>query len=92
MGSRATEDEKTMRAVLDTLKPTGLYFVDSRTSSHSVACRMAREMGIPTGENVMFIDNEPEVTYSKNFIDKAIGCGHKKRGTVSLSAIPGKQR
>jgi len=72
MGSRATEDEKTMRAVLKTLKPTGLYFVDSHTSSQSIAFRMAREMGIPSGENMLFIDNEPEVNYSKNFIDKAI--------------------
>ena len=72
MGSRATEDEKTMRAVLKALKPTGLYFVDSQTSSQSIAYRVAREMGIPSGENLIFIDNEPEVNYSKNFIDKAI--------------------
>jgi polysaccharide deacetylase 2 family uncharacterized protein YibQ len=72
MGSRATEDEKTMRAVLNTLKSTGLYFVDSQTSSQSIAYRTAWEMGIPSGENMIFIDNEPEVNYSKNFIDKAI--------------------
>jgi Uncharacterized protein conserved in bacteria len=78
MGSRATEDEKTMRAVLKALKPTGLYFVDSQTSSQSIAYRVAREMGIPSGENVIFIDNEPEVNYSKNFIDKAIKLVRKK--------------
>ncbi|HJX30307.1 MAG TPA: divergent polysaccharide deacetylase family protein [Thermodesulfobacteriota bacterium] len=78
MGSRATEDEKTMRAVLKALKPTGLYFVDSQTSSQSIAYSVAREMGIPSGENVIFIDNEPEVNYSKNFIDKAIMLVKKK--------------
>ena len=78
MGSRATEDEKTMRAVFNVLKPTGLYFVDSRTSSQSVAYSVARKMGIPSGENVIFIDNEPEVNYSKNFIDKAIKLVNKK--------------
>ncbi|HPD60657.1 MAG TPA: divergent polysaccharide deacetylase family protein [Thermodesulfobacteriota bacterium] len=72
MGSRATEDEKTMHAVLKTLKSTDLYFVDSQTSSQSIAYRVAREMGIPSGKNMIFIDNEPEVNYSKNFIDKAI--------------------
>ena len=59
MGSRATEDENTMRAVLKTLKPTGLYFVDSHTSSQSIAFRVAREMRIPSGENMMFIVMNP---------------------------------
>ena len=72
MGSRVTEDEKTMRAVFKALKPTGLYFIDSQTSSGSKACSVARKMGILCGENVIFIDNEPEVNYSKNFIDRAI--------------------
>ena len=89
MGSRATEDEKTMRAVLKTLKPTGLYFVDSQTSSQSIAYRAAREMGVSSGENLIFIDNEPEVNYSKNFIDKAISLV-KKRGQGIIIGHPRK--
>jgi polysaccharide deacetylase 2 family uncharacterized protein YibQ len=72
MGSCATEDEKTMRAVFTTLKRTGLYFIDSQTSSQSSAYRVAREMKIPSGKNMLFIDNEPEVNYSKDFIEKAV--------------------
>ena len=87
MGSRATEDEKTMRAVLKALKPTGLYFVDSQTSSQSIAYRAAREMGVSSGENLIFIDNEPEVNYSKNFIDKAISLV-KKRGQGIIIGHP----
>ena len=79
MGSRVTEDEKTMRAVFKALKPTRLHFVDSQTSSQSKAYSLAREMGVPSGKNLIFIDNEPEVNYSKNFIDKAIKLV-KKRG------------
>jgi len=72
MGSLVTEDERIMRSVLKTLKPTGLYFIDSRTSSQSVAFQIAREMTIPSGKNEIFIDNEPEVEYCKHCIDKAI--------------------
>ncbi|MCD6353590.1 MAG: divergent polysaccharide deacetylase family protein [Proteobacteria bacterium] len=72
MGSLVTENEQTMRWVLKTLKPTGLYFIDSRTSSRSVAFKIAHEMKIPSGKNEIFIDNEPEINYCKNFIDKAI--------------------
>jgi polysaccharide deacetylase 2 family uncharacterized protein YibQ len=89
MGSRATEDEKTMRAVFKALKPTGLYFVDSQTSSQSIAYSEARKMGIPCGERMIFIDNEPEVNYSKNFIDQAITLV-KKRGQGIIIGHPRK--
>jgi polysaccharide deacetylase 2 family uncharacterized protein YibQ len=54
------------------LKPLGLYFIDSRTSSQSVAYELAQKMEMPSGKNALFIDNEPEVEYCKDFIDKAI--------------------
>jgi polysaccharide deacetylase 2 family uncharacterized protein YibQ len=72
MGSRATENERVMHSVLNVLKPRGLYFIDSRTSSQSVAFRMAQEMEMPSGKNELFLDNEPEVDYCKDFIDRAI--------------------
>jgi len=72
MGSRATENEQVMRSVLNVLKPLGLYFIDSRTSSQSIAYKLAREMEIPSGKNALFIDHEPEADYCKDFIDEAI--------------------
>jgi polysaccharide deacetylase 2 family uncharacterized protein YibQ len=72
MGSRATENEQVMRSVLKVLKPLGLYFVDSRTSSQSVAYKLAQAMEVPAGKNDLFIDNEHEVAYCKDFIDRAI--------------------
>lgn len=72
MGSRATEDVRLMTWVMEAIQPAGLYFVDSRTSSQSVACRVAKTMGIPSRTNMFFIDNELEVAYCKDYIDKAI--------------------
>ena len=72
MGSRATEDEKTMTAVLKTLRAHGLYFVDSLTTPRSKAYAIAQKMNVPSGKRAIFMDNEPEVNYSKNFIAKAI--------------------
>src|SRR5712692_6775774 len=43
MGSRATADERVMRTVLSSL-PSGMYFIDSRTSGASVGLKMARQM------------------------------------------------
>ena len=55
MGSRATQDERVMSAVLDELKAAGLFFVDSRTIATSVAYQLAREKLIPTAKRDMFL-------------------------------------
>lgn len=62
-GSRLTEDPEAMRRVLSQVKRYGFYFVDSRTNSHSVAERIAREMEIPTASNNLFLDNEKDFDY-----------------------------
>lgn len=61
MGSRITADRTVMTYVLEVVKELGLFFVDSRTSTSSVAAEVAREVGVPYGVNNLFIDNESDV-------------------------------
>lgn len=61
-GSRATADPRVMRDVLLTLKDHNMFFVDSRTNSQSIAYDLARQLGVATAENELFIDNSSEVT------------------------------
>jgi polysaccharide deacetylase 2 family uncharacterized protein YibQ len=56
MGSRATSDVRVMRAVLTSL-PKGMFFIDSMTSSRSIAQGLAREMRIPTAARQVFLDD-----------------------------------
>ena len=56
MGSRATADRRVMTDVLGAL-PKGMYFVDSRTTSDSVAESLAKSMRIPTTARNVFLDN-----------------------------------
>ena len=60
MGSKATEDPRVMKAVLDVVEHAGLFFLDSRTSRNTVAEELARERGILTGRRNVFIDNEKD--------------------------------
>ncbi len=64
-GSRATADRRVMEDVLAVLKENHLFFVDSRTNSQSIAAETARQMGIRTGENELFLDNTDEVSAVK---------------------------
>ncbi|RLD56690.1 MAG: hypothetical protein DRJ01_14900, partial [Bacteroidetes bacterium] len=57
MGSLATSDKDVMRTVLDVLKKHQMYFIDSRTTSSSVAYSTAQKMMIPSFENSFFLDS-----------------------------------
>lgn len=56
-GSKATSDERTMRAVLKEIKRQGMFFVDSNTYAKSLGDKLAEGMGVPTGRNNIFLDN-----------------------------------
>ena len=56
MGSRATQDQRVMNAVLDELKDAKLFFVDSRTIGSSKAYKIAKEKLIPAAKRDMFLD------------------------------------
>lgn len=59
MGSRATSDPRLMRVFLEALKPSGLYFLDSRTTGKSVAYATAQELGVRSAmRNGTFLDDE----------------------------------
>ncbi|MCA1066301.1 divergent polysaccharide deacetylase family protein [Rossellomorea aquimaris] len=57
MGSRATADERVMRAVLQVCKEKGLFYLDSKTTGKSVIPKLAQEMGVPYLENELFFDD-----------------------------------
>lgn len=71
-GSRATSDKRIMKDVLTTLKSDQLFFVDSRTSSQSIAYDMARQIGVRSAANDLFIDNQSDVESIKNQLRRAI--------------------
>jgi len=58
MGSSLTEDARVMRLVLSELKARGLLFLDSLTTAHSVAGKVAASLDIPTAARDVFLDNE----------------------------------
>lgn len=57
MGSSLTEHTKEMRWVMAELKSRGLVFLDSVTTSDSVAASQAQLAGVPTLSRNVFLDN-----------------------------------
>lgn len=94
MGSRFTEDEPGMRAVLEEINKRGLFFLDSRTSGRTVGPRIARELGMPMLERNVFLDNEnvpqkvrkqlAEVERLARKYGHAIAIGHPRDATIEV--------
>jgi polysaccharide deacetylase 2 family uncharacterized protein YibQ len=56
MGSRFTESAPGMATVLTMLRERGLFFLDSRTTPHSVGIDIAIEIGLPHAARDIFLD------------------------------------
>jgi polysaccharide deacetylase 2 family uncharacterized protein YibQ len=86
MGSRFTASQREMNQALEVIKGKNLFFIDSLTTSRSMAYQMARRLHMPAASRDVFLDNIPDeaaVLYQLNKLKKlammfghAIGIGH----------------
>lgn len=93
MGSKFTSDKASMQAALAPIKKRHLFFLDSMTSSTSIAYETARELGIKTGRRDIFLDNDQNSAKIKAQLQKlikrakkngtAIGIGHPYPATLA---------
>jgi len=94
MGSRFTKSEEKMVIVLAELKKKGLYYIDSRTSSDTVAFDVAKKMALRTASRDIFLDNHLSENALKIQMERllsvarhkgsAIGIGHPHKKTLDL--------
>ncbi len=104
MGSRVTQDERTMGVVLRELKRRGAYFFDSMVTAESIGEKLARSMHVRTAKRDIFIDNEQDPASIRAQLTKlkeharrsgtAIGIGHDRTATLEVlrEAIPQMER
>lgn len=84
MGSKFTEDAPLMREVLAVAKKNKMFFLDSRTSSKSVAARLAREMGVASAGRSVFLDNERDAASIKKRINEAVHLAKKHGSAIAI--------
>ncbi len=96
MGSKATADRPVMAAVMIELRARGLLFLDSRTSSATVAQSEAERHGIPALRRDVFLDHDPSpIGVRSALLDveevarrqgHAIAIGHPRDTTIDALA------
>ncbi len=84
MGSKFTEDDDAMRAVLSLVKKKELLFLDSRTSSDTVGGKVARELKVKSAERNVFLDNTRDVQYIKGQLLEAVRIAKKRGKAVAI--------
>lgn len=92
MGSRFTANPQAMRILLPLVQKHNLFFIDSVTSSQSVAYDLARSMGIKAQRRTVFLDNNQDIDKIMAQLDllvqmagkhgQAVGIGHPYPATV----------
>ncbi len=94
MGSKATEDLRTMSIVLSELKRRNIFFLDSFVSPKTVCSVLAAKLHVGFARRDVFLDNREDPEYIKGQIFKlkrkaqmygqAIGIGHDRRITLEV--------
>ncbi|WP_218353470.1 divergent polysaccharide deacetylase family protein [Alteromonas lipotrueiana] len=84
MGSWLTEKNWAMHEVMKTIKTRGLFFVDSRTTSESVAESTARELGLPVARRHVFIDHRLSPESMQQQFSRLIALAHQQSLAIGI--------
>ena len=95
MGSLLTRHPGSMGWLMQVIKKQEkLYFIDSRTTAHSIAGKIAAENGLPTALRDVFLDDVRDKSSIRKEFKKllrlarkngsAIGIGHPRRETIEV--------
>ena len=85
MGSTLTEQVEPMRWTMEVLQEQGLYFLDSRTTTQTVAESTAKILGVPALRRHFFLDNiKTEEAISKQF-QRAIRFSRNNKAVVIIA-------
>jgi len=99
-GSKATTNGKVMSVLGSVLKANNKFFIDSRTTSKTVAEEIMRSIGVPTIRRHVFLDNDDSKDKISERIDEvarlaqkqgiAVAIGHAKPNTLKAikDALP----
>lgn len=84
MGSRFTEDEAGLAALMAGLKARGLFWLDSRTTAATRGAEAARAAGVPAIERDVFLDAEPGEEFARRQLRRLLALARKRGAAVGI--------
>jgi len=83
-GSLLTRHPGHMRWLLRELERLDLVFVDSYTTHHSVALRVAEEVGVPATRRDVFLDNDPRPAAIEREFERLLDTARRQGSAVAI--------
>jgi polysaccharide deacetylase 2 family uncharacterized protein YibQ len=83
-GSLITSKPEMMTKILQLIKREGLFFVDSRTTSDTVAYDIAKQLHIKTAYRDIFLDSSASYAHSMEQIDRLIKIAKQKGNAIAI--------
>lgn len=87
MGTKATEDERVMKAFLSYLKERGLYFLDSKVTAGSKASQIGQELGVIVLENDLSLDHDPDPRVIRENMKRLGEIAQKKGVAIGIAHV-----
>lgn len=85
MGSQLTTVSSQMYQIFSILKKRGLYFVDSRTTKHSICRPSARLLQVPFAERDVFLDHDASKTAVRRQLLRLIHIAERYGAAVAIA-------
>lgn len=83
-GSKATADKATMEIVMKEMKARKLFFVDSRTIGKTAVKAVAKDKGVFTAANDIFLDDSSNVEDIRMQIYKAMELAEQQKDAIAI--------
>lgn len=87
MGSRATQDARVMRAVLEAVAVEGGFFLDSVTTAATVVGRVAADLGLAHLANRIFIDDVDDFDAVLRRLRQAAAIAEREGKAVAIGHV-----
>lgn len=84
MGSLATENEALLSIMMDEIKKSGLFFLDSRTDPKTRAYAWSKKLDIPTAINDVFLDANYEEDFIRSQVRSAAEIAARKGSAIVI--------
>jgi polysaccharide deacetylase 2 family uncharacterized protein YibQ len=84
MGSAFTQDKRSIEAALSSVNGRNLFFLDSLTTSGSVAASVSREQGLRTYRRDIFLDAENDYQFIESQWKKLVKIAEKKGQAIAI--------
>ncbi|MCP3926031.1 MAG: divergent polysaccharide deacetylase family protein [Desulfobacterales bacterium] len=84
MGSKTTSDEKSMDLIMSLILKKKLFFIDSRTTKHSVCVKVAKGLKVPFAKRDIFLDHFQDEENVGKQVDQLIIIAEKKGWAIGI--------